>query len=303
MKQKVPIYMKAINVINPGSHSTLKMQEVPTPEPAAGELLVKIEATALNRADLLQRQGKYPSPEGTSNILGLEMAGIVERTGRNVERWKPGDFVFALLPGGGYAEFCTIPEQMAIPLPETLSFEEAAAIPETFFTAYQALSWIGELKQGETVLIHAAGSGVGTSAVQLAHHLFNARIAATAGKKRKLAKAAKLGADWTYNYREVDFAEQMKQQLGENAVDLVIDVVGGPYWQQNLDLLATDGRLVLLAVLGGHKLKKASMLPILTKRLSVRGSTLRSRSLDYKIRLTREFHDRCLKLFENESLA
>src|SRR5699024_2026986 len=143
----------------------------------------KIEATAVNRADLHQRAGKYPPPAGTSDILGLEMAGIVEKTGDRVTWWKPGDFVFALLPGGGYAEYCTIHEKMAMPIPESISFKEAAAIPETFLTAYQALNWLGKLRRADTVLVHAGGSGVGTSAIQLARHLFNAQIATTAGKE------------------------------------------------------------------------------------------------------------------------
>lgn len=292
--------MKAINVINPGNNSTLEIRDVPTPQPGSAEILVKIEATALNRADLLQRQGNYPPPEGAPDILGLEMAGIVEKVGAGVTRWQPGDFVFALLPGGGYAEFCVIPEQVAMPIPDNLSFKEAAAIPETFLTAYQALKWIGEMGNEETVLIHAAGSGVGTSAIQLSRQLFNARILATAGKKRKLESATELGADYTYNYKKADWADQIEQDLGADAVDLIIDFVGAPYWNQNMKVLAEDGRLVILSMLGGHKIQHMSLIPILRKRLSVRGTTLRSRSVDYKIRLTREFASQVLELFEQE---
>ncbi|MDR8391736.1 NAD(P)H-quinone oxidoreductase [Aliifodinibius sp. S!AR15-10] len=294
--------MKAITVLNPGKNSTLQIQDIDTPEPGDHEIQVKIEATALNRADLLQRQGKYPAPEGTSNILGLEMAGIVEKVGPGVTRWKPGDFVFSLLPGGGYAEFCVIHEEMAMPIPDNLSFEEAAAIPETFLTAYQALHWVGQLQPKETVLIHAAGSGVGTSAIQLSSHLSEARILATAGKDRKLETAQTLGADFTYNYKKVNFSDQIERDLGSNSVDLIIDFVGASYWNKNINVLAKDGRLVLLAILGGHKVKNMSLIPILQKRLSVRGTTLRSRSLEYKIKLTQEFSARTLDLFERDLL-
>jgi len=292
--------MKAITVIDPGPDSRLKIREVPTPVPADREILVKIEATALNRADLLQRKGSYPSPEGASDILGLEMAGVVDSVGHGVQRWKPGDFVFSLLPGGGYAEFCTVHEDMAMPIPESINLKEAAAIPETFLTAYQALGWLGKLKRDETVLIHAGGSGVGTSAIQLARHLFNARIITTAGKKRKLEACRKLGADFAYNYRKKDFAEEIDNDIGPNAVNLIIDFVGAPYWEQNIEVLAIDGSLVILSMLGGHKLKKASLVPILRKRLSIMGSTLRARTKEYKIRLTGEFSSRALALFEQE---
>lgn len=290
--------MKAIQVINPGKNSTLEIQDVPTPEPEVDEILVKIEATAVNRADLHQRAGKYPPPEGASDILGLEMAGIVEKVGERVTKWKPGDFVFALLPSGGYAEYCTIPEKMAMPIPENLSFKEASAIPETFLTAYQALLWLGELKQNETVLIHAGASGVGTAAIQLAHHLFSARIATTAGKKRKLKTCKELGADLAFNYKNQDWAEEIANELGENAIDLIVDFIGAPYWEQNIRVLNTDGRLVYLSFLGGHKIEKMSLAPILKKRLQIMGSTLRSRPDAYKIRLTQEFTNHTHELFE-----
>lgn len=294
--------MKAIQVINPGKNSTLQIQEVPTPEPKEKELLVKIEATALNRADLLQRQGNYPPPEGAPEILGLEMAGIVEKTGDNATRWSAGDFVFGLLPGGGYAEYCTIHEDLAMLVPDAISFEEAAAIPETFLTAFQALHWLGKLKQHETILIHAGGSGVGTSAIQLARHLYEATIITTAGKKRKLEACREIGADFAYNYKKQDFAEEIKTDMGEHSVDLIIDFIGAPYWHQNIEVLATDGRLVYLSFLGGHKIKKMSLAPILRKRLNIIGSTLRSRSDSYKIELTKDFASRCLEFIQKQKI-
>lgn len=294
--------MKAINAINPGKNSSLEIKEAPTPEPGSGEILVKIEATAVNRADLHQREGKYPPPKGASPILGLEMAGIVEKTGPEATRWKPGDFVFGLLPGGGYAEFCVIHEEMAMPIPNSLSFKDAAAIPETFLTAYQSLSWLGKLKRDQTVLIHAGGSGVGTSAIQLARNLFNARIATTAGKERKLETCLELGANFAYNYKEQDFAEGIKDDIGENSINLVIDFIGAPYWEQNIEVIAMDGRIVYLSFLGGHRISGMSLAPILKKRLSIIGSTLRSRSPEYKISLTRDFTEQTLDLFEQEVL-
>ena len=290
--------MKAVQVNNPGSDSTLEIAEIPAPNPGKKEVLVKIKATALNRADLHQREGKYPPPKGASPILGLEMAGVVEETGPEVTLWKRGDEVFALLPGGGYAEYCTIHEDLAMAVPDGLSLTQAAAVPETFLTAYQALNWLGELKEEETVLIHAGGSGVGTSAIQLSRHLFNARIATTAGQESKLETCRKLGADFAYNYKKQDFAERVVTDIGPESINLIIDFIGEPYWEKNIDVLALDGRIVYLAFLGGHKVRQVSLAPILQKRLSIKGSTLRSRSEDYKIALTHNFSKEAIPLFE-----
>lgn len=291
--------MKAVQIKNPGKHSSLVIDEAPTPNQAADGILVKVKATALNRADLLQRTGNYPPPEGASDILGLEMSGVVEKTGSEVTKWQPGDRVFGLLPGGGYAEYCTIHEGMAMEIPENLSFEEAAAIPETFLTAFQTLNWLGKLGEQETVLIHAAGSGVGTSAIQLARHLFDAQIIATAGKQHKLDTARELGADFAYNYKEQNYAEEVINDIGSDSVDLIVDFIGKPYWHKNMEVLAMDGRVVYLSFLGGHKVEEVSLIPILRKRLSIIGSTLRNRSLDYKIKLTKDFSSDTLNLFKD----
>ena len=294
--------MKAINVITEKSGTSLKIGEASLSEPDAKEILVKIKATAINRADLLQRSGNYDPPEGTSPILGLEMAGIVEEAGSKVTKWNSGDRVFGLLPGGGYAEHCTIHEDLAMPIPNNLSFKEAAGIPETFLTAFQALDWLGKLQEQETVLIHAAGSGVGTSAIQLAHRLCNARIIGTAGKQHKLETAEALGADFVYNYKEQNYAKEIINDIGPDSVDLVIDFIGKPYWHKNMDILAMDGRVVYLSFLGGHKLEEVSLVPILRKRLSILGSTLRNRSEQYKIDLTKDFSEKTLDLFGKGAL-
>ena len=289
--------MKAIQIQNPGKNSTLTIDEYPTPEVGPHEILVKVKATAINRADLLQRTGGYDPPKGASEILGLEMAGIVENTGSEVSQWESGDRVFGLLPGGGYAEYCTIHKDMAMPIPKAMDFAEAAAIPETFLTAFQALSWLGNLTEGENVLIHAAGSGVGTAAIQLAHQLFNAQIIGTAGKTRKLNTAKELGATFAYNYKSQNYAEEIINDIGKDSVDLIVDFIGEPYWHKNIEVLAMDGRVVYLAFLGGHKVQNLSLAPILRKRLKIMGSTLRSRSLDYKIELTKDFSQQTYDLF------
>ena len=294
--------MQAVHVIRNNSDTKLEISETIRPEPKNQELLIKVEATALNRADLLQRAGNYPVPEGASEILGLEMSGTVEAAGTNVTDFKEGDQVFGLLAGGGYAEYCTIHQDLVMRKPDRLSFEEAAAIPETFLTAYQAMVWLGELKQKETILIHAGASGVGTSAIQLASQLFDATIITTASQQHKLDTCKDLGADYTINYKEEDFREVITDQLGKHAVDVVIDFVGAPYWQKNIDVLAVDGRMVYLSFLGGHKIENMSLVPILRKRLSIKGSTLRNRSEEYKIKLTQEFSKHTLDLFKEGKL-
>lgn len=294
--------MKAIRVIQYDSGSSLEITEHEQLEPASDEILVKIKATALNRADLLQRSGNYNPPKGVPNILGLEMSGIVEEVGTGVSKWEPGDRVFGLLPGGGYAEYCTIHEDMAMAKPENLSFKEAAAIPETFLTAFQSLDWLAEFQEQETVLIHAAGSGVGTSAIQLARHLYDARIIATAGKQHKLDTAKQLGAHLAYNYKEQNYAEEITSDLGPNSVNVVVDFIGKLYWHKNMEVLAMDGRVVYLSFLGGHKVEDISLVPILRKRLSILGSTLRNRSQQYKIDLTKDFASKTLSFFDNKVL-
>lgn len=295
--------MKALLVKDQSGEPEMEMGEYSTPKPDENELLVKIKSTALNRADLLQKKGKYPVPEGESTILGLEMSGVVESVGSNVSKFSVGDHVFGLLGGGGYAEKCTIHEEMAMLMPDFMSFEEAAAIPEVFLTAYQSLIWLGELKDKETVLVHAGASGVGTAAIQLAKKLKSARIAVTAGSKEKLDLCRSLGSTLQINYKEENFAKKIEERFGENSVDLIIDFVGSPYWEKNISSLAMDGRVVYLSMLGGAKVDEMSLVPILRKRLTVRGSTLRNRPLKYKKRLTEEFWGQTKLHFENEDLT
>lgn len=294
--------MKALLIDTSSSTPRMIPGEHPKPEPGPHELLVKIEATALNRADLLQKAGKYPVPEGASPILGLEMAGVVESAGDEVENVEPGDAVFGLLSGGGYAEYCTIHEEMAMPVPEDLSFEEAAAIPEVFLTAWQALNWEGSVFYDEKVLIHAGASGVGTATIQLAKQVFDATAIVTASRQEKLDLCKELGADLAINYKTEDYAEVIQKELGKDTIDLIIDFVGSPYWEKNIDVLAMDGRVVYLSMLGGATVEKMSLVPILRKRLTITGSTLRNRSESYKIELTREFVEEAYDLIARRSI-
>lgn len=294
--------MKTLVVDTASGTPVMQQGTHPKPIPKSNELLVKIEATALNRADLLQKAGNYPVPDGASPILGLEMAGRVEETGEEVIDFEEGDLVFGLLSGGGYAEYCVIPDDHAMPIPETLSFEEAAGIPETFLTAYQALYWNGDISEGETVLIHAGASGVGTSAIQLAKEIFNARIIVTAGSSEKLDLCRSLGADIAINYKTVNFADIIEDEIGELVVNLILDFVGAPYWEKNLQVLAMDGRMVHLGLLGGAKVEQVNLSQVLRKRLTIRGSTLRSRSNEYKALLTEEFMDMAMDLIDSKQI-
>ncbi|MGM0589841.1 MAG: NAD(P)H-quinone oxidoreductase [Bacteroidota bacterium] len=293
--------MKAVVVHQKRSGTILSIEEVETPSMQPDEVLVNIHATALNRADLIQREGRYPPPPGASEILGLEMAGEITEVGSDVDQWQIGDRVFALLPGGGYAQYAAVPAEMLLPIPDEMSYQEAAAIPETFLTAYQTLVWLGDLKAGHRVLIHAGGSGVGTSAIQLAREM-GATIYTTAGQDHKLERCAALGADLTINYKTEDFDQQIAKATKDDGVDLIIDFIGEPYWEQNLKTLKIDGRMIYLAMMGGSRLQGQSIGKILTKRLTIKGSTLRSRPLDYKTRLTKEFWSFAEQRFKNQQL-
>lgn len=283
--------MKALLVDSSEKKPKMVQGEHPDPELGPDDLLIKIEATALNRADLLQKSGKYPPPDGASPLLGLEMSGIVEEIGPDVTLFEVGDEVCGLLPGGGYAEYCVIPESLALPIPESLSFEEAAAIPEVFLTAFQGLLWCGEIFEGETVLIHAGASGVGTAAIQIAKMVYDARVVVTAGSDEKLELCRSLGADLAINYKTQDFADVTHKEIGKDRIDLILDFVGSPYWDQNINVLAMDGRLIHLGLLGGAEVENMSLVPILRKRLTVRGTTLRNRSEEYKKLLVEEFYE------------
>ncbi len=277
-----------------GGPEVLAMGEVERPAPGKGQLLVRVRASALNRADTLQRRGAYPPPPGESDILGLELAGEVEALGEGVEESEfcKGGRVFGLVGGGGYAEYALIDGEMAIPIPEGWSFAQAAAVPEVFFTANETVFVLGGLQEGESVLIHAGGSGVGTAAIQMAS-LIGARVFFTAGSEEKIAKAKALGAEEGINYKSHDFAEEIKRLTDGQGVDVVEDFLGASYLARNLSVLNAGGRLVLVALMGGAK-TEIDLGLVLRKRLQIFGSVMRSRSLADKRAITRRFRERWL---------
>lgn len=276
--------MKAIIAPEPGGPDALRLSDVHDPEPGPGDLLVRVHATAVNRADVMQRRGLYPPPEGTTDVLGLELAGEVAAVGGEVTGWAPGDLVCAVVAGGGYAELAVVPAAVALPVPGGLSLEEAAAVPEVFTTAFDNLMLRGRLLPGETVLLHGGASGVGTAGVQLArrHHC---RVIVTAGSEEKLAACADLGADVGINYRESDFVEEVARATEGRGVDVILDIIGGDYLDRNLRSLAVEGRLVVIGLMGGAK-SELNLGRMLSRRLSVAASTLRSRAAPEKALLS-----------------
>jgi putative PIG3 family NAD(P)H quinone oxidoreductase len=292
--------MRAVLVPQPGDPEHLTLGEVPTPEPGPSELLVQVHATALNRADTYQRRGHYPPPEGASEILGLELAGTVAATGAHCVEWDEGDRVFGLLAGGGYAEYATLHKDLAMAVPPGLSLTEAAAIPEVFLTAYQALHWLGRAESGDHVLIHAGASGVGTAAIQLARALgAHPYVTASAGKH---ATCLDLGAEAAIDYETEAFGERVPALTGGHGADVILDFVGAPYFHANLDALAPDGRIVQLATMGGATVEAVSLRRLMAKRATLAASTLRARPLPYKIELTTEFAAYALPLFLDGTL-
>ncbi len=277
-------HMKAIAIIN----QQLVIEDIARPEAGAGQILIKVAAAGVNRPDILQRMGGYPPPAGAPLTLGLEVAGEVVALGAGVKRYKLGDQVSALVPGGGYAEYCVAAEDNALPVPAGLSLVEAAALPETYFTVWTNVFQRGALKDGETILIHGGSSGIGTTAIMLAKH-FGARVIVTAGSDEKCAACLALGADVAINYKTSDFAEEMEKQ--NLKADVILDMVGGDYVQRNLKVAAIHGRIVQIAFQKGSKIE-ADFLPIMLKRLTYTGSTLRPRSVAEKAIIARELEEK-----------
>lgn len=288
--------MKAVRMTGFGGVDVLRIGDHPDPLPARGELLANIRATALNRADLLQRRGKYPPPKGASEILGLEMAGEVAEAGAGCGGWNRGDRIMALLPGGGYAQKAAVPCGLAMRVPPNLSDEEASAIPEAFLTAYHNLFDLGGLQAGMAVLVHAGGAGVGTAAIQLIREAGSTSLI-TAGSPAKIDRCRELGARAGWNYREGPFAPWVASQTEGRGVDLILDFVGGPYFEQNLKSLAVDGKLVVIGAMGGGVAERLDLLDLLFRRLRILGTSLRSLSTERKIGITRRFADFALPRF------
>ncbi len=293
--------MKAVLMEGTGGVEVLRIGECPDPVLKEGELLARIRAAGLNRADLLQRRGKYPPPAGASGILGLEMAGEVVRTGSGCRGWSPGDRICALLPGGGYAEMAAVPAGMAMRIPDRLSYEEAAAIPEGFLAAYHNLFVRGNLRPGMTVLVHAGGSGVGTAAVQLIREGGCVSLI-TAGSPEKIDRCRELGAQAGWNYRQGPFAPWVSSQTGGKGVDLILDSVGAPYFAQNLQSLAADGKLIVIGTMGGAVAEQLNLLDLLFRRIGILCTSLRSLDIRTKIELVQRFAGFALPRFADGRL-
>ena len=289
--------MIAIEIREPGEPDVLVPVERPNLSPGPGEVLIKVRAAGVNRPDVMQRRGRYPPPPGASDIPGLEVAGTVEAVGDGVDGWSSGDKICALVAGGGYAEFCIAPSPQCLPIPRGMDFVAAAAIPETFFTVWTNAFERGKLKAGESILIHGGSSGIGTTAIQLAR-AFEARVFATAGSSDKCAACERLGAERCINYRETDFVEAIRELTGGAGVNVVLDIIGGPYVPKNLEALAVEGRLVQIGVLGGAK-TELNVAVIMHKRLTVTGSTLRVRSIADKAAIAAAVREHVWPLLES----
>jgi len=294
MSATVPSTMTAIAIRAPGGPEMLVPEQRPVPQPGDGEVLVKVAAAGVNRPDVMQRQGLYPPPKGATDIPGLEIAGEVVALGPGATRWKLGDTVMALVVGGGYAEYCPAHESHCLPVPAGLSLEEAAAIPETFFTVWYNTFERGGLKAGETLLVHGGSSGIGTAAIQLAK-AFGAKVITTAGSPEKCEACRKLGADLAINYKTEDFVAATKAATGGKGAEVILDMVGGDYIERNYEAAAVEARIVQIAFQGSPK-AVVDFRRIMLKRLTHTGSTLRARSVPDKGKIARAVEQHALPL-------
>jgi NADPH:quinone reductase len=288
----IPATMTAIEIEPFGPPEGLKPCERPVPEPGDGEVLVKVAYAGVNRPDVQQRMGGYPPPPGAPDIPGLEMAGTVVKLGAGVSSWKVGDKLCALVSGGGYGEYCTAPAPQCLPVPGDFSMEEAAAVPETYYTVWTNVFQRGRLQSGETLLVHGGSSGIGTTAIQLAR-AFGARVITTAGSAEKCKVCEDLGAERAINYRDEDWVEIVKEMGG---ADVILDMVAGPYIQKNVDCLKVEGRLVQIAFLQPPKVENFNFLKVLVNRLTITGSTLRPRTVAQKAEIAEELKEHVIPL-------
>jgi NADPH2:quinone reductase len=294
----IPETMSFIHVAAPGGPDKLVLETGPVPKPAAGEVLIRVAAAGVNRVDCQQREGEYRTPPGVTQILGVEVAGEVAAVGPGVTRWQVGDKVCALVSGGGYAGYVAAPEGQCLPWPKGFDAVNAAALPQTYLTVWSSLFGYGRFKAGEAVLVHGGSSGIGTTAIQLAKAFGARAVYATAGSAEKCAACEQLGADAAINYREQDFVEAIKELTGGKGVDIVLDIVGGPYAARNLRCLDMRGRLVMIAFLQGSKVDEFDFGRIMAKHLTIVGSTLRPRSVAEKTALAAELHEKVWPLLE-----
>jgi putative PIG3 family NAD(P)H quinone oxidoreductase len=272
--------MIAITIHKPGGPEVLQPVEMAVPKPAAREVLIRVAAAGVNRPDLMQREGKYPPPPGATDIPGLEVSGTIAACGAEVTRWREGDQVCALVSGGGYAEYCVAPDVQCLPIPKGVDLVDAGGIPETFFTVWMNVFDRGHLREGESFLVHGGASGIGTTAIQMARAC-GAHVFATAGSDEKCRACEQLGAERAINYKKDDFVVALLDLTGGRGIDVILDMVGAPYFSRNVDLLATEGRLLQIAVMHGAK-AEINLVRLLRQRLTVTGSVLRARTVDEK---------------------
>ena len=296
MSAELPETMTAVEITEDGGPDVLKPGTRPVPEAQAGEVLIKVAAAGVNRPDMVQRQGHYPAPPGASDIPGLEVAGAIAAIGADAGGWAIGDEVTALVTGGGSAEYCAAPAPQCLAVPQGLSVVEAAALPETFFTVWSNVFDRAGLEAGETFLVHGGSSGIGTTAIQLARAQ-GARVFATAGSDEKCAACRELGAVRAINYRTEDFVEIVKEETEGRGADVILDMVGGDYVARNIKAAAADGRIVNIAFLKGPKVE-VNLLPVMLKRLTLTGSTLRARSVGFKGAIARRLKEKVWPLIE-----
>ena len=282
--------MQAIEITQPGGPEVLQPCERPLPELKPGEILIKVRAAGVNRPDVFQRLGQYPVPPGASDLPGLEVAGEIVDGDLGDSGFKKGDLVCALVQGGGYAEYCAAPLAQCLPVPQGLSLLEAASLPETFFTVWSNVFQRAGLKEGETLLVQGGSSGIGVTAIQVAKALGH-RVFATAGTPEKCRACEELGAERAINYKEEDFVAVVKELTGGKGVDVVLDMVGGDYVAREVSCLADDGRIVIIALLGGAK-ANVDLGQVLRRRLTITGSTLRPRPIAFKAQIARELRER-----------
>jgi NADPH2:quinone reductase len=293
--------MKAIGIPVPGGYDALVLEDRPRPLPQGRQILVRVHAAGVNRPDVFQRLGNYPPPQGAPDIPGLEIAGEVTALGPDASVFTLGDRVTALVPGGGYAEYCAVDERNALPLPAGFSMVESAAIPETFFTVWPNVFDRGALKPGETLLVHGGASGIGTTAIQLAK-AFGARVIVTAGDDAKCEACRKLGADVAVNYNDADFVAAVREATGGKGANVILDMVGGDYVNRNYEAAAPEGRIVQIATLRGLP-DKANIALLMQKRLIHTGSTLRPRPVEFKAAVASALHEKVWPLLETRRLA
>lgn len=292
----LPESMNVVEVPKPGGAEAMRIGTRPVPTPQAGEVLIKVAAAGVNRPDVLQRAGAYPPPPGATDLLGLEVAGTVAALGAGVEEWRVGDEVCALTPGGGYAEYCATPAAHCLPIPRGFDMVRAASLPETYFTVWHNVFQRGGLKPGETFLVHGGSSGIGTTAIQLAHR-FGARVITTAGSDEKCEACRALGADLAINYRNEDWPAAVKEFTEKKGCNLILDMVGGDYVQKNLDCLAWEGRLVNIAFLKGSKVE-VNLALFMIKRQTMTASTLRPQSVEAKAGMAAALREKVWPLFD-----